>query len=179
VLGHAQDVTALRQQEERLRELSQRDPLTLCHNRRYLHRLEQLETESWACVVFDLDHFKQVNDTQGHRRGDAILVEFATFLRLPLGAGESEVRLGGDEFMVVLVQPARERLQALLHWYEQNAGLAPIAFSMGAATHARGELVADTIHRADNGLYSTRERVRQVQREDDAVLPGTSASTSD
>ncbi|WP_333627999.1 PAS domain S-box protein [Stenotrophomonas cyclobalanopsidis] len=179
VLGHAQDVTALRQQEERLRELSQRDPLTLCHNRRYLHRLEQLETESWACVVFDLDHFKQVNDTQGHRRGDAILVEFAAFLRSPLGAGESEVRLGGDEFMVVLIQPARERLQALLDWYEQNAGLAPIAFSMGAATHARGELVADTIHRADNGLYSTRERVRRVQREDDAVMPGTSASTSD
>ncbi|WP_416058632.1 PAS domain S-box protein, partial [Stenotrophomonas maltophilia] len=51
VLGHAQDVTALRLQEARLRELSQKDPLTLCHNRRYLHRLEQLEAEPWACLV--------------------------------------------------------------------------------------------------------------------------------
>ncbi|WP_416057452.1 diguanylate cyclase domain-containing protein [Stenotrophomonas maltophilia] len=173
VLGHAQDVTALRLQEARLRELSQKDPLTLCHNRRYLHRLEQLEAEPWACLVFDLDHFKQINDTQGHRRGDAILVEFAAFLHSALGPAETAVRLGGDEFLVVLMNPEEGRLQALERWYETHAGTSPIAFSMGAATHTPGEAVADTIHRADSGLYSARARVRRDTRDEE---PGATPS---
>lgn len=164
VLGHAQDVTALRQQEERLRELSLKDPLTQCHNRRYLHRLDELAAESWACLVFDLDHFKEVNDTHGHRRGDAILVEFTAFLRSPLGAQETVVRLGGDEFLVVLVAPAPGRTTALESWYADNAALSPTPFSMGAAINVPGEHVAETIHKADSRLYRTRARVRRDVR---------------
>jgi GGDEF domain-containing protein len=102
--------------------------------------------------MFDLDHFKHINDTQGHRRGDAVLVEFATFLRSPLGKDETVVRLGGDEFMVVLVAPAG-RLSELEHWYQDHAALSPSAFSMGAAINTPGEPVADTIQKADSRLY--------------------------
>ena len=164
VLGHAQDVTALRLQEERLRELSLKDPLTQCHNRRYLHRLDEAASRSWACLVFDLDHFKQVNDTLGHRRGDTVLVEFADFLRAPLQANEAAVRLGGDEFLVALIEPAAGRLAALEAWYAGNAARAPTAFSMGAAVNVPGEPVADTIHKADSRLYRTRARVRREMR---------------
>ncbi|MBO1749512.1 sensor domain-containing diguanylate cyclase [Stenotrophomonas indicatrix] len=164
VLGHAQDVTALRLQEERLRELSLKDPLTQCHNRRYLHRLDDVASRSWACLVFDLDHFKQVNDTLGHRRGDTVLVEFADFLRAPLQADEAAVRLGGDEFLVALIEPAAGRLAALEAWYAGNAARAPTAFSMGAAVNVPGEPVADTIHKADSRLYRTRARVRREKR---------------
>ncbi|WP_295575378.1 diguanylate cyclase [uncultured Stenotrophomonas sp.] len=169
VLGHAQDVTALRMQEQQLREMSFKDPLTQCYNRRYLHRLDELIDERWACVMFDLDHFKHINDTQGHRRGDAVLVEFATFLRSPLGNEETVVRLGGDEFMVVLVAPANGRLSELEHWYQDHAALSPSAFSMGAAINEPGEPVADTIQKADSHLYRTRARVRRERREGPAV----------
>ncbi|MGF6416802.1 diguanylate cyclase (GGDEF)-like protein/PAS domain S-box-containing protein [Stenotrophomonas sp. AN71] len=165
VLGHAQDVTALRQQERIMRELSQRDPLTHCHNRRYLHRLDALVGASWACLLFDLNHFKQINDLQGHRRGDAVLVEFAAFLRRPLAEREAVVRLGGDEFLVVIEAPAA-RLAALERWYRQHAATAPASFSMGCSEHQPGEAVAETIHRADSELYRTRARVRRDVRPD-------------
>lgn len=166
VLGHAQDVTALRLQEQRLRELSLKDPLTQCHNRRYLHRLDEMTAGTWACLVFDLDDFKRINDAQGHRRGDAILVEFAAFLKAPLGAGETVVRLGGDEFLVVLTASASERLALLEGWYDTNAAQSPTAFSMGAAVSEPGESVADTIHHADSQLYDARARVRTERRDE-------------
>jgi diguanylate cyclase (GGDEF)-like protein/PAS domain S-box-containing protein len=166
VLGHAQDVTALRLQEQRLRELSLKDPLTQCHNRRYLHRLDEMTAGTWACLVFDLDDFKRINDAQGHRRGDVILVDFAAFLRTPLGAGETVVRLGGDEFLVVLTASASARLPLLEGWYAANAAQSPTAFSMGAALSAPGESVADTIHHADSQLYDARARVRTERRDE-------------
>lgn len=158
VLGHAQDVTALRIQEQRLREMSFRDPLTQSHNRRYLHRLDDRAGQPWACLVFDLDHFKRINDTLGHRRGDAILVEFAAFLRTPLTDAEAVVRLGGDEFMVALIAPDAERLGHLQQWYGDHAAQAPTGFSMGSASSNNDEPVADTIHRADTRLYQMRAR---------------------
>lgn len=164
VLGHAQDVTALRLQEQQLREMSFKDPLTQCYNRRYLNRLDELANEHWACMMFDLDHFKQINDTQGRRRGDAVLVEFAAFLRSPLGQDETVVRLGGDEFMVVLISPAQGRLSELEHWYHDQAALSPVVFSMGTAINIPGEPVADTIQKADSRLYRTRARVRREPR---------------
>ena len=120
--------------------------------------------------MFDLDHFKRINDTQGHRRGDAVLVEFAAFLRSALGKDETVVRLGGDEFMVVLVAPAHGRLSELEHWYRNHAALSPTAFSMGAAINTPGEPVADTIQKADSRLYRTRERVRRERRGTRALI---------
>ncbi len=167
VLGHAQDVTALRTQEQQLRDLSFKDPLTQCNNRRFLHTLEAETGQAWACLVFDLDHFKQINDSEGHRRGDAILVGFATFLRTPLGKEEAVVRLGGDEFLVVSANADPARLQELERFYSDHASDSPCAFSMGAAQHVPGESVADTIHRADDHLYRARARVRRTPRDGD------------
>ncbi|MFH7617580.1 hypothetical protein VSS93_29775, partial [Pseudomonas syringae pv. tagetis] len=50
VLGHAQDVTALRMQEQQLREMSVKDPLTQSYNRRFLPRLDELADQAWACL---------------------------------------------------------------------------------------------------------------------------------
>ncbi len=136
-------------------------------NRRYLHRLDELIDERWACVML-IWTISSINDTQGHRRGDAVLVEFATFLRSPLGKDETVVRLGGDEFMVVLVAPENGRLSELEHWYQDHAALAQ-RVSMGAAINTPGEPVADTIQKADSRLYRTCARVRRERREDPAA----------
>lgn len=160
VLGHAQDITTQHLQERRLSELAIRDPLTRCFNRRYLTGLAQGLQGVWGCLVFDLDHFKEVNDKLGHAQGDAVLIEFVAFLTAPLQQDEVVVRLGGDEFLVFVPSATLERLQALEGIYQDNAHQAPIRFSGGCAISRPSETVADTINRADVKLYERRRRDR-------------------
>jgi diguanylate cyclase (GGDEF)-like protein/PAS domain S-box-containing protein len=100
---------------ERLAHHSQHDTLTGLVNRfRLLQILDQQVANSGAraktvAVLFiGLDRFKQINDTLGHGAGDELLMEVATRLRSCLGSGDSAARMGGDEFAVVLSNPASE-----------------------------------------------------------------------
>jgi diguanylate cyclase (GGDEF)-like protein/PAS domain S-box-containing protein len=103
------DVTERKLQEERIRELSQVDPLTgLPNRRRFNDRLAhailhaQRTDEPVALMVLDLDGFKDVNDMRGHAAGDEVLVTVAKRLRESFRAVDTVARLGGDEFVVVL-----------------------------------------------------------------------------
>ncbi len=160
VLGHAQDITTQHLQERQLLEMAIRDPLTRSFNRRYLAELAQQQLEAWGCLVFDLDHFKEINDTQGHAHGDSVLVEFVAFLSSPLEENEVVVRLGGDEFLVFVPGARMERLQVLEETFQARAHLAPVRFSGGCAISRPSETVADTINRADMKLYERRRRER-------------------
>jgi len=160
VLGHAQDITTQHIQEKQLHDLATRDPLTRAFNRRYLSELATQQLDGWGCLVFDLDHFKEVNDTQGHARGDKVLVDFVAFLSDPLEGEEAVVRLGGDEFLVFVPGATMRRLQVLEQVYQERAGEAPICFSGGCAIGRPLESVADTINRADMKLYDRRKRER-------------------
>ena len=114
VLGHAQDITERRNYEQKLRELSTIDPLTRCHNRRYLdEHAERLGDARWGCIAVDLDRFKQINDTYGHERGDQVLIGEAAFLRKHAPDNAIVVRMGGDEFLV-LIDAASEAERAAL-----------------------------------------------------------------
>ncbi|GGY55317.1 GGDEF domain-containing protein [Pseudoduganella sp. SL102] len=94
-----------------LKNLSERDPLTGCHNRRYLQQ-ELLNMElsrarrfrlSVAVIACDIDYFKSVNDTYGHAAGDRVLVAFATLLRGMIRENvDNLIRFGGEEFLLVL-----------------------------------------------------------------------------
>lgn len=94
-----------------LKHAAERDHLTGCHNRRYLH--EHLmgpgrdalpgRTRRLTVLLCDIDHFKQINDTYGHADGDAVLRAFATLLRGQIGApADTIIRYGGEEFLAVL-----------------------------------------------------------------------------
>jgi diguanylate cyclase (GGDEF)-like protein/PAS domain S-box-containing protein len=103
------DVTERKLQEERIRELSQVDPLTALPNRRLFNdRLAhailhaQRTDEPVAVMLLDLDGFKDVNDLRGHAAGDQVLVTVAKRLRESFRAVDTVARLGGDEFVVVL-----------------------------------------------------------------------------
>ncbi len=85
------------------------DPLTGLHNRRYamphLDRVAQHSAatgRSFAVMVADLDHFKQINDVYGHASGDAVLVEAARRLRENLRGVDMLARIGGEEFLIVM-----------------------------------------------------------------------------
>ncbi|APP75902.1 sensor domain-containing diguanylate cyclase [Xanthomonas vesicatoria] len=161
VLAHAQDVTNQYQQEKQLLEWSFTDPLTNCFNRRFLDDLDKRDASvRWGCVVVDLDKFKLVNDTYGHQRGDEVLVQMAWFLNAPLRRQDHLVRLGGDEFLVLLHQASEQQLQELLRTYTAASDDAPIQFTLGTALRQGGEALTAVVDRADHSLYAIRRARR-------------------
>jgi len=99
----------VRAEAERLFRLAVTDQLTGLYNRRYLmeelqrvHSATARSGRPYALLSMDLDGFKRINDTFGHSAGDAALVAFATELTDSIRAGDIAVRMGGDEFLVLL-----------------------------------------------------------------------------
>jgi diguanylate cyclase (GGDEF)-like protein len=161
VLGHAQDITERRNLERRLREQSTIDPLTGCRNRRFLdEHAAQLGQATWGCVLFDLDRFKQINDTYGHERGDQVLIGMAQFLRGHAPADAVVVRMGGDEFLVLMNASTESSLAALAAHLRADAAQAPSGFTLGCALRQSDEKLDATLRRADAALYASRAAVR-------------------
>ncbi|MQY50247.1 bifunctional diguanylate cyclase/phosphodiesterase [Rhodocyclus gracilis] len=113
------DISERKEAEAQVHALAFFDPLTGLPNRRLLHdRLAQALAASarsgrrGALMFLDLDHFKRLNDTQGHEVGDQLLVEVARRLEATVREGDTVARLGGDEFVVMLEGLADEPRQA-------------------------------------------------------------------
>lgn len=113
------DITQRKQIERQAYELAFFDPLTNLPNRRLLHeRLERAiatcarEGHHGALVYLDLDHFKVLNDTQGHAIGDRLLVEMAGRLATVVRHSDTVARMGGDEFVLLLQPLDRDRTRA-------------------------------------------------------------------
>ncbi len=158
VLGHAQDITARQVQMQQLRDWSVRDALTGAFNRRFLAELSASlrDEDMWGCVVIDLDRFKQVNDTHGHQRGDEVLIAMATFLQKHLRPADAVVRVGGDEFVLLLQGADMRTVERVVARYDDDRGAAPIAFTMGAAIRVPGRPLGEAIALADEQLYAAR-----------------------
>jgi diguanylate cyclase (GGDEF)-like protein/PAS domain S-box-containing protein len=163
------DITQRKEVELRLRSLLVRDPLTGCYNRRYLEDLEsQLDPDGSAlgAIVVDVDHFKRYNDQYGHAAGDAILVRLARFLTRHARAEDAVIRIGGDEFLVVLRGESVEVTKEVAQRFSKlAASTAPVPISLGWAVRNPGETVDGTVRRADQGLIQIRlEERRSMQR---------------
>lgn len=109
------DISQRKRSEQEIHQLAFYDPLTNLPNRRLLQdRLQQAMAIStrngrYGAVLFlDLDHFKKINDTQGHAVGDLLLIEVARRLQDCVRKGDSVARLGGDEFVLVLEELSSE-----------------------------------------------------------------------
>ena len=159
----AQDITLRQNYERRLRERSNRDPLTGAYNRRHLEEFTArlAADDAMGCIILDVDHFKRYNDTHGHVRGDEMLVELARFLRRASRAHDSVVRLGGDEFLLLLPGASdtalREISNRLMQRAEPELGF---RVSTGWAQRKGDESLEQTLNRADQQLLTLRAKVR-------------------
>jgi diguanylate cyclase (GGDEF)-like protein/PAS domain S-box-containing protein len=165
------DITKRVELEHQLRELSVRDPLTGCYNRRFLvemeRRLQESHEGTWGCIYIDIDFFKQFNDRYGHQKGDDVLVRMSRFLMRQVRAEEAVVRLGGDEFLIVLVGADAARTESVARRLQLAAlRTAPAAFSLGWAHRVNDEAFERTVNRADQELLAVRvvERSPEMNR---------------
>jgi diguanylate cyclase (GGDEF)-like protein/PAS domain S-box-containing protein len=153
------DISNRRRLEARFHDQSLRDPLTGCFNRRYLREVQERASpgDTWGAIVVDLDNFKEYNDMFGHQAGDDVLIAVSRFLRENARAEDAVVRMGGDEFLLlVLGAPAKfvadvgRRLRATA----AEQGIPP--FSVGWATRHGSETLETTIDHADRELLQIR-----------------------
>lgn len=163
VLVAAQDVTLRHRYELRIRDQNRRDPLTGCHTRRYLDAfaLQAAVDQPWGCVVVDVDYFRQLNASEGRARGDEVLRDLARLLASHAGSNAVVLRMGGDEFAVVMPQANPDAVHELAERLAvaSRDGM-PAVFSIGWAVREAGEPLESTLRRADKMLLRNRARER-------------------
>jgi diguanylate cyclase (GGDEF)-like protein/PAS domain S-box-containing protein len=132
------DISARKLAEERLRRLADYDPLTQVHNRRRFSQDLEFQIrrcrrygEQAALVVLDVNDLKQVNDTYGHRVGDALLKTVAGVLRTRARQADSVARLGGDEFGMLLIHVGSAQAAAVVEELRRLVAEASIALPDG------------------------------------------------
>ena len=148
-----------------------RDPLTGLLNRTAMQeRLEELMSvaavggEAVSVFFVDLNDFKALNDTAGHNAGDKVLCEVADALRGAIRPGDLAARVGGDEFVVVMMTRRRalERLEARLR-ESIEAAIDPstgVGVAIGAILVGAGEGSEEILERADAAMYADKRRGR-------------------
>jgi diguanylate cyclase (GGDEF)-like protein len=173
----------------RFRNLAEQDYLTGCLNRATLERRLTVEAERslqveepLACVFFDLDHFKTVNDRFGHQIGDTALVHVVRVVQGALRKVDTLGRLGGEEFLVLLpgthvtgAREAAERMRIALETTPLIVEGAPVTLtaSFGVAVLGAGESTDSLLHRADVAMYQAKRNGRN--RVEVAAEPRVSA----
>jgi diguanylate cyclase (GGDEF)-like protein len=186
--GSILDVTEMHRIREALVEaraeadrLAQVDHLTGVANRRSLDPvLSRHAGRPVGLLLLDLDHFKAINDHHGHAAGDAVLVAVADRLRSSVRADDAVVRMGGEEFLVVLRDIADEaQLEAVGEKVRARIAAEPIAAagatlrvtaSIGAATLAAADDDFEAgVRRADRALYAAKQDGRDCVRLDRAA----------
>ncbi len=150
------------------------DSLTGIYNRKYLNEnaqqivnLAERFNQSVQLLLLDLDNFKQINDNLGHIVGDNILKKVAEKIRSVARHTDTYVRLGGDEFFIILpgtdsegVELFSKRLESEISIIPKELGLNCPNFgaSIGAINHTRGSSFEASINSADGMMYRVKER---------------------
>lgn len=141
-----------------LRVAAHTDALTGVANRRDFELRLAIAKAGDTIAICDLDHFKRLNDTHGHRAGDVVLAEFGSMLRATLRECDFAARYGGEEFVVVLPATGLGDAETTLarmreHW----AVLQPtVTFSAGLANCVPHRSHAETLAVADRALYAAK-----------------------
>lgn len=163
---------------DKLHQEANTDGLTQCYNKTYFNNKQDLEVKKskvtgdpLSLIIFDLDHFKNLNDTYGHDAGDYVLREKAQLLRdNGIRKGDTFARYGGEEFVVLLPKTnlkqafeIAERLRKLVenHEFIYDGKRLPVTASIGVADYRQGvNQGVDLFKRADSAVYKSKEAGR-------------------
>jgi diguanylate cyclase (GGDEF)-like protein len=165
------------------RSLAYRDSLTGLHNRRYLDerlreecaRVRRNPDYRFAILLFDVNDFKEVNDTKGHLEGDNILVRVAKMLRSNIREADVCARLGGDEFVILLHEADSRRCERVMQRLRVSLSSLQrdhqVRLSMGMAASDSGSTAEPSIllRLADRAMYRQKKAMKdRRQRRDKA-----------
>lgn len=167
------DVSEMKRYQDELRAASFTDSLTGLYNRRYLFQRLTNEIDlvnryghPLSIVIFDLDHFKTVNDTYGHGAGDEVLIQVAAALGDCIREVDVAGRYGGEEFLLILphsdasdAMDVAERIRVKLKEKAWPQPRLQVTISGGIRQY-RGESLDEFVEAADRKLYEAKEAGR-------------------
>ncbi len=173
VIGILFDITLQQRIKEELAEMSIRDELTGLFNRRYFNRVLSMEIErakrygqKLSLILYDIDHFKRVNDTYGHQVGDSVLKELSQLVKSNLRNVDYVFRIGGEEFAIILAGTdlkgavaVAEKLRKRVSEHEfQTVG--KVTISLGVTAFNPHDTFESLLKRADDALYMAKRNGR-------------------
>lgn len=175
VIETIQDITSRKKLEEELEKMASTDALTGVQNR---HRFEEVILSeisrvkryngSMALIMFDLDYFKNINDTYGHNTGDTVLRQVADIIKNNIRETDTVCRWGGEEFLVLCAEADEkeavqiaEKLRLLIerHPFDEIKSL---TMSCGVTVYTEEDTMDSFISRADEALYLAKEQGRNT-----------------
>lgn len=163
---------------DRLQKLAALDPLTSIYNRRFgMARLREEFSRAvrmsspLGVMMFDIDHFKKVNDTYGHLAGDRVLIQVAKTAREAIREGDILMRYGGEEFLVILPAASKENSRDVAERMRRKVEETSVAdgdqvirvtISIGITSYPEQDVEdeQDLVKRADEALYVAKESGR-------------------
>ncbi len=167
------DITVRKLADEHLKELASTDVLTGALNRRRFNEVLNYELarakrygSTFILIIFDIDHFKLINDTFGHQAGDQVLIKLALLVAKSIRATDLFARWGGEEFTVLATHDdtdspvnLAEKLRKLIAEFD-FAEVGTVTCSFGTTEYVVGDTEESLLRRADNNLYKAKSSGR-------------------
>jgi diguanylate cyclase (GGDEF)-like protein len=166
------DITEEYEEVIRLKNRANYDSLTQIYNRAsfeyYLDNQIKKSTRSrsvFSLIMFDIDHFKNINDTHGHDAGDIILKELTSLVSSHIRQSDIFARWGGEEFMIISMsnldhaETLAEKIRQIIEDYEFSV-VGKITCSFGVTQYHKDDTKESLVKRSDNMLYSAKENGR-------------------
>ncbi|MBI5847924.1 MAG: PAS domain S-box protein [Nitrospirae bacterium] len=172
-VGIIGDITERKQAEQKLREFAEKDALTGILNRRKFYEILEQEkaraeryARSLSLIMFDIDHFKAVNDTFGHAAGDKVLKKTAAVVIDHIRKSDVLGRIGGEEFAVLATETTvesalalAEKIRAAIENTEHDT-VGTITISIGVSAYDSGLSTDEFVRRSDEALYAAKNNGR-------------------
>lgn len=165
-------------EETDLINLAMKDPLTHLYNRKgfeFIYPIRQKEmfllNYYVGCMYFDVNNFKQINDTYGHKMGDKVLIAISKIFLNILRYSDIAVRMGGDEFLLIVFVKKKKDINTIGNkivkivnssFIEYKKNIIKFSISAGGTVLKKREDISDAIERADKLMYQAKKNKKEI-----------------